>query len=306
LELFRAHFFVNPVQDKKIYQPPPCAQWLMKHAQRLDDPYPRIMSIDSQDPKKIHREASLPENTDKQRRNLNRPVSMQFGVNDIRSAYSLYCEGLDHFAAFFQKNKVKTLTMFGVKFIVAPYPIADKNLSLQFLDRAPSYSVYLYQVKNPLPRVYLVSNWQFYSSEEELIKKFLENSFNPFEKALIRREKTVPIEEQNHCKQGGSEILRQQRTNDRIDIELYTEKKTLLVFLETHYPGWNVFVDRKPQRLEEVNGFFQGVFVEPGKHIVQFIYHPFSFIFGMVVSIASWMTVFLLIYFSYKKKLGEE
>ncbi|WAC07563.1 MAG: YfhO family protein [Thermodesulfobacteriota bacterium] len=299
VELFRAHFFVNPVCDRKLYQPSPCAQWLMKHARSLDDPYPRIISLDVHDPKKIHREEFLPANTAKRRRNLYRPVSMQFGINDIRSAYSLYHEGLDRFAGFFLKNRVKTLTMFGVEYIVAPYPIEDKNLVFQFLDRAPGYSVYLYKVKNPLPRVYLINNWHSYSSEEEFTKVFLDNSFNLFEKALVWKGETLPICVRENITKGVAEILRQHRNNDRIDIELYAEEKSLLVFLETHYPGWKVIVDRKPQRLEKVNGFFQGVFVEAGKHVVQFIYRPFSFIIGAAVSIVSWITVFFLIFFSY-------
>jgi hypothetical protein len=201
---------------------------------------------------------------------------------------------------------MKTLQMFGVEYIVAPYSIEDKNLVLQLLDRVQSYSVYLYKVNNPLPRVYLVNHWHSYSSEEELTRTFLKASFNPFEEAFIRREKTFAIGERQNITKGIAEILRQHRNNDRIDIELYTEKKSLLVFLETYYPGWKVIVDRQPQKIEKVNGFFQGVFVEPGKHLVQFIYHPLSFIFGIAVSILSWITVFFLIYIFYKKELIEQ
>ena len=50
-----------------------------------------------------------------------RPVAMQFGVNDIRAGYSLHHRGVVDFLRFFKQERLKTLRLFGVRYLVSPY-----------------------------------------------------------------------------------------------------------------------------------------------------------------------------------------
>lgn len=69
-------------------------------------------------------------------------------------------------------------------------------------------------------------------------------------------------------------------------METSAPRRTVLVYSDTWYPGWQVFVDGAQRPLLRVNHAFKGVALEPGRHNVRFEFAPWRFRWGAVVSIA--------------------
>jgi hypothetical protein len=219
----------------------------------------------------------------------------------------LHHEGLNRFFELFPRDRIKVLRMFGVEYVVAPYRIDDDNLVLRFVDRGEDVSVFVYAVTETLPRVYLVSRWHAAEPGQSVEDDLLTGTFDPAEEAWVAGRTKASAAQGKAAVEGEPVVFRSERTNDSLDVELDTPDERLLVFLETYYPGWKVTVDGDPRPLQKINGFFQGVLVGPGEHSVRFVYRPWVFNLGMIVSAGSWAAILLfgLLYVLKAGKTGD-
>ena len=75
-----------------------------------------------------------------------------------------------------------------------------------------------------------------------------------------------------------------------VEIEAHIDAPGFLVLSDTYYPGWKAHVDGKLSRIYRADYTLRAVYLEPGKHIVKFIYDPFSFKIGAAITL---VTLFL-------------
>jgi hypothetical protein len=61
----------------------------------------------------------------------------------------------------------------------------------------------------------------------------------------------------------------------------------LVVISQTFYPGWRAFVDGKPAKLYETDGFLDGVPAPAGEHRIELIYQPWTIRVGAAISLLS-------------------
>jgi uncharacterized membrane protein YfhO len=54
----------------------------------------------------------------------------------------------------------------------------------------------------------------------------------------------------------------------------------LLVLSDANYPGWLAYVDGSPAPILTANGMFRAVELQPGDHVVEFLYDPTVFRLG--------------------------
>lgn len=65
------------------------------------------------------------------------------------------------------------------------------------------------------------------------------------------------------------------------------ENDGFLVLSDTYYPGWKAYVDGKRSEIYLTNYLVRSVYLKKGEHIVKFIYLPFAFILGVIISFAA-------------------
>lgn len=58
-----------------------------------------------------------------------------------------------------------------------------------------------------------------------------------------------------------------------------------LVVHQSYYPGWNVYVDGKREKVIKINKTFLGVHMEGGAHEIKFTFRPLDFYLGFAISI---------------------
>lgn len=56
---------------------------------------------------------------------------------------------------------------------------------------------------------------------------------------------------------------------------------------DAYYPGWRALVDGRPAKIERADYYFRAVYLEGGKHTIEFVYDPLSFKVGLAISLAS-------------------
>jgi uncharacterized membrane protein YfhO len=74
---------------------------------------------------------------------------------------------------------------------------------------------------------------------------------------------------------------------DEIAVDVQLDKPGFLVMSEINYPGWHAYVDGKATPLLTGNYLFRTLSLEPGRHHIRFVFNPFSFKAGTVVSFVS-------------------
>ena len=143
-------------------------------------------------------------------------------------------------------KNLKYLSFFNVKYIFSIKEL--KGLNLKLLRRKKIFDQVLYLYENPkaFPRAYL-------------------------------------LDAENRPKKGKVEILKYSPVE--IEIEAVARESGHLFLSDAYYPGWKVWVDGKPSRIERANYIFRSVKLSPGKHLVRFVYDPLSFKIGAIVSL---------------------
>jgi hypothetical protein len=89
---------------------------------------------------------------------------------------------------------------------------------------------------------------------------------------------------------------------NRIRIDVNTPENGFLLLSEVYYPAWKAFIDGKETEIFRVDYCLRSVYVEKGKHTVEFVYESSSFRSGMITSIAALiLSIVGLIYFKHRK-----
>ena len=73
---------------------------------------------------------------------------------------------------------------------------------------------------------------------------------------------------------GSARILSYGRNDVSLAVE--TDRNSVLVLHDIHYPGWEVYVDGERRPILRANLLFRGVEVPPGRHRVEFRFRPLS------------------------------
>jgi hypothetical protein len=78
---------------------------------------------------------------------------------------------------------------------------------------------------------------------------------------------------------------------DEITVEAKLNRPGYLVMSEINYPGWRAYVNGREKDILTANFLFRSVSIEPGRYSVRFVFRPFSFKVGTVVSLFSMVFV---------------
>jgi hypothetical protein len=74
---------------------------------------------------------------------------------------------------------------------------------------------------------------------------------------------------------------------NNIQYSVNTDKKSLVVLSEIYYPGWNVYVNGKKQKLYEVDYILRGVLINKGILLVEYKFEPKSMYIGLYLLIST-------------------
>lgn len=165
----------------------------------------------------------------------------------------------------------------GVKYIITPSAVSLSGLPLVYEDE-----VNVYENPDVLPRAFVVRQLEYAPSFEAAQERIGQTGFD-WRKTVVLEEK-APARYQNMSGGELSEASIIDYRPNRVVIEVNTNDAGMLVLSDTYFPGWEARVDGRETKIYRVNGVVRGVFVEPGKHTVEFIYSANSFRQGLGVA----------------------
>lgn len=205
----------------------------------------------------------------------------------------------------FPKNGKYSLSganLLGIKYIVHKISDAQKVWAFPFW-KYDSTSIKLlfddgrYQVlenTNALPRAFIVNSVKVENTPQKIINTMFKPDVNLRNTAVV--EEGLPGESSG----GNAKII--QYSPNRVSVETKSQKSSFLVLTDSFDPGWRATIDSNPTKIYRTDYAFRGVKIPKGRHIVEFVYQPASFTYGVVAAIMGLVGLIILVYVLSKSK----
>jgi hypothetical protein len=162
------------------------------------------------------------------------------------------------------------------KFDLGPRPDADRDrLTVSDLQAVPSdgpnvpYALFEYTAA--LPRATLFSNWEIVTNDQAALARLTERSFDPAQAIVLT--KPLPTQPSGTNLDLTAVKITSYKPAD-IHLEATPTKPSVLMMADKYDPDWQVFIDGKRGEVLKVNYLMRGVYLEPGKHEVEFRFRP--------------------------------
>jgi hypothetical protein len=130
----------------------------------------------------------------------------------------------------------------------------------------------LIEFTRALPRAKLFANWQV-MEDPAALQKLASPQFDPEKTVLVAKDTPLAQAPGQPDADPGTVEITQYESKDLI---LQADAKTPAVLLLNDHTGdfWNVWIDQKSGTVLRCNDIMQGVFVQPGRHRVEFRFQP--------------------------------
>ncbi len=193
-------------------------------------------------------------------------------------------------------SSTSLLDLYGVKYLISVTPIEEdprfeliysrlEGLQGEKEELLRGNTIKLYRNRNPLPRAWLVRDHRVLD-EKSILTILSGKEFNPRKEVLLEEKpginpanpplaKSVRLETKGG-ESGGKDVEVISEGNNRLQLLVEAKEDSLLVLSDTYFPGWKACLDGNPVKIFRANYNFRAVSVPPGKHEVEFVYHPMS------------------------------
>lgn len=165
---------------------------------------------------------------------------------------------------------------------------------------------YAFNYTSAYPHAFLVNDYIQKNEPEENVKTLFDPAVDlsktvVLEEAPLLRKENPP--DGQTTEEGEATIL--EYRPDLVIIQTKTATPQFLFLSDNYYPGWKATIDGKPTLLYRANYTFRAVEVPPGTHLVEFKYESKTLTWGLYLSSASLIILFIAICVHLKKsRLG--
>ncbi|MFH1441750.1 MAG: hypothetical protein ABIH18_06930 [Candidatus Omnitrophota bacterium] len=161
-----------------------------------------------------------------------------------------------------------------------------------------------YQFRDSMQRAFFVNQVLFIKNKQEILDTFKDKAFNPKETVILEKEISGLSQKDTSLKlESNTQITDYQP--GKISISLKTNSRGFLVLSDTYYPGWKTYVNNKQAEIYRANYLFRAIYIDkPGEYTISFIYSPFAFKLGAIISIITLICCIIsILYLKNKTKL---
>ena len=185
------------------------------------------------------------------------------------------------------ERRVKLLRALNVRYVASFRELSIVGLTLY--RHMPEQYSWFYEVKDPAPRTYVVSDAMHETQPAKILRILSSAEFDPSKQVIVdqdvpQRARTQPVSSAKIVDYG----------NTSVTIEASTSAPGMLILADAYYPGWKAFVDEREKQIMRANNFFRAVELPAGTHKVRFEYAPWSFTWGSRISLITASVVVLV------------
>jgi hypothetical protein len=238
--------------------------------------------------------------------------ALAYGLADVRGDESFYPKRYLRFMRLITGEEVSLLAcihlpehnsllldLLGVKYILTAEKLNNRKFSLIYEEKKTPMKIY--ENKGTFPRAFVVRDWKVVGDERALVSELGSGRFRPYRLALL--EEPAPFSPPRPSSPQEDEIEITRYEASAVDIAARLSTPGLVILTDSYFPGWRAYVDGEEKKIYQVDYILRGVFLNPGKHQVRFIYKPRYFVMGAAVSGIS-LFIIVIIWLGCLKRLN--
>lgn len=214
---------------------------------------------------------------------------------------------LRHYPGTFRGYNSRLAALLGLEYLLLDRPLTELPREIPRPKAGELYSsegLHIYKLGKAAPRVYFSSTVKPVDNEDVLDEQVLPD-FDPVREVMIdqssmadlhggpyvqgagqQRVQTANLDDKLISGQAASGALRDAQDQSHAAIVKYSDnlveivtdapKAGIVVLHDLFYPGWEVRVDGHQEPVLRANILFRGAEVPPGRHRIEFSFHPLS------------------------------
>lgn len=291
-DLLAAHRDVNPSVDDRVYEDPPWAARALDGlmADRLAGRYRGTPYAAAMGDIVMVRGAWELTNMYLDYQTMGPNVGQMFGfpMQDGLQGVELISVAMTNEAALnaWSSDPARFLRAMNVRYYADATAAGDTIAGLVPAASHPELPIRIYEVLDPVPRVYLTGRYEVEPRPDRALRRALADGF-PLSSAVVVSADPVPAPDSVAT---GS-VLERVDGNGRVNVRVATDGPALVVLSDRHYPGWQATVDGERAPVLLANGVFRAVAVPAGVSDVEFRYTPASVKIGTAISVLGLLVV---------------
>ncbi len=231
-------------------------------------------------------------------------TSILHGLYDIRGLdfpvhrYLELCEAMGGedwlgYGILFTANlQPRLLDLLNVKYVLSSSPLGPEALNgmrVALVDQG----ITVYENLDCLPRAFVVQRVRVEEDQAAALQSLLDPAFDPGAEIVI--EKAPPpgfVPSLQATTPATAEVASYEP--NRVLVTAETPVPGFLFLSDAYYPDWKAFVDGVEAEIYQADYAFRAVYLEPGKHRVEFVYEPASFRLAVVVTLTALLAAIAL------------
>jgi len=185
----------------------------------------------------------------------------------------------------------KLLNLLNVKYVVTNEQLQLNDFEVVYINTTTNINVY--KNNNYLPRAFIIPNAKVLTLEQEIFDELKSDSFNPKQYIILEEDPNVPLNNTSAYKEVGITYY----SPNKITVSTNLENPGFLVLSEVWYPGWKAYDNNQELEIYKTDYTLRSIYLEKGDHIVEFVYDPDSFKYGLWITLVSLSSIFFLFLF---------
>jgi len=221
------------------------------------------------------------------------------GLDFPSQRYLEFCEAiggqdwLGYGILFGVQLQPRMLGLLNVKYVLTssrPGAKGLRDLRLLHVDRDTK----VYENLRCLPRAFTVHRARVCEDSEDILETLRNPEFDLRSEIIL--EKPLPprfVAPPGDVAPAATEITRYDPNH--VTIEVATLSNSWLFLSDRYDPDWKAYVDGEETEIYRADYAFRAVYLEPGQHVVDFVYAPRSFKVGYTVSLLALLSILVML-----------
>lgn len=212
-------------------------------------------------------------------------VLMAYGIETVQGDESYYPHNLKYFDKRF-------LNLINAKYLISHNYIEPRDNLILIYDGV----VKLYKNKTVMPRAFCIYSYKVVKEPGNQLKELKSKYFDYSKYAVVSS--PLPFVSQNPPQRYNSfsSVFIKDYKQGYIKLEVDNSRDSLLVISNTYYPGWEAKVNGVKEQIQRVNYCMQGIYLPPGKHLVELKFSPRIFKLSSILSILTFLSGSILLF----------
>lgn len=165
----------------------------------------------------------------------------------------------------------------------------------EFLPASSEGDVYLAELRDPMPRGFMVYQTATASNDDQALKLLAADPAQVDRRVILSEVDRAPMLTTDEDSQGSrpvGQVTISGYESERSNWNVKTPIDGYLFTSDAYYPGWSAYLDGNPTTLYRANVAFRAVHIPAGEHAVEYRYEPKSVYAGILISALS-LTIIL-------------